>query len=135
MFPSPHDRYVSASSRRWWLSTCHICSWRASPVGQHGLSRARHGTKRLSFSSAFSEARRSFLRSRILASRLYELPCSQKQHSKKRAADYSTGLPILDSSNCTTARTTHFISLWKNLYPFRSQMVVKLQPSKPLQCC
>ena len=104
MFPSPHDRYVSASSRRWWLSTYHICSWRASPVERHALSRARHRTKCLSFSSAFSEARCSFLRSRILASPLYELPCSQKQHSKKRPADCTTGLPILDCNNCTTAR-------------------------------
>ena len=52
---------VSASSRRWWRSRCHICSWRASLVEQgarRALSRARHRAKRLSFSSAVSEVRR-----------------------------------------------------------------------------
>ena len=107
MFPS-HDRYVSASIRRWWLSRCHICSWRALPVERRALSRAQHRAKRLSFSSAVSQARRSLLRARILASRLYELPYSQKQHSKKRPATCSTVLPILDCSNRTTARTTHY---------------------------
>ena len=88
MFPSPHDRRFSLQSPVVAEQVSHLLvACLAGRAGRTPCSVAsQYRAKHLSFSSAVSEARRSLLRARILASRLYGLPCSQKQHSKKRPA-------------------------------------------------
>ena len=67
MFPSPHGRCFSLQSPLVAEQVAHLLV--ACLPGRAGST--QHGAKRLSFSSAVSEARRSLLRARIVASRLY----------------------------------------------------------------